>query len=131
VDPAAWKLFEFLQSDDSLVKYAEKGLGIPLVPGIGEKVKLTGEIYGLDFFLPTKTDAMWPVAPTSFLTVNGTKYPDVFWKYILEGGKWDDIVKDLNDRYNEALQKSISSGEIQDMKNPGFDASKLQGTLAK
>jgi ABC-type sugar transport system, periplasmic component len=128
---AAWKLFEFLQSDDTLVPYAEKGLGIPLAPGVSEKVHLTGDIYGLDYFLPTKYDAMWPVVPTGFLTVDGLKFADAFWKYILTGGNWDDVVKDLNDRYNSALEKAISSGEIKDMKDPSFDASKLQGTLSQ
>ncbi|ANY70971.1 ABC transporter substrate-binding protein [Paenibacillus sp. BIHB 4019] len=127
----AWKLFEFLQSDETMVPYAEKGLGIPLAPGVSEKVQLSGDIYGLDYFLPTKYDAMWPVAPTGFLTLDGVPYADTFWKYILVGGKWEEVVKDLNDRYNTALEKAISGGEIKDPKDPEFDASKLQGSLAK
>jgi multiple sugar transport system substrate-binding protein len=129
---AAWKLFEFLHWEDTLVKYAEKGLGIPVVPSIADKVKPSGDIYALEYFTPSKYDALaWPLAPSSYLTINGLKYPDAFWKYILEGGNWDDIVKDLNDRYNTALDKAISNGEIHDMKDPRFDASKLQGTLVK
>ncbi|WP_281889884.1 ABC transporter substrate-binding protein [Paenibacillus sp. YYML68] len=129
---AAWTLFEFLQSEDSLVKYAEQGLGVPVAPGIANKVKSSSEIYGLDYFMPTKYDALaWPVAPTSLLTVTGLKYADTFWRYILEGGDWDEVAKDLNNRYNTALDKAISSGDITDPKNPSFDAAKLQGGLVK
>ncbi|MNJ02114.1 hypothetical protein D3C73_1619660 [compost metagenome] len=50
---------------------------------------------------------------------------------MLEGGDLNKIVDDLNKRYNDALDKAISSGDVKAKANPDFDPAKLAGKYAK
>lgn len=124
---AAWKFISYMYGDDILQPYHEKGYGISMVPSIISKVK-TPEINGIEGFLPNKYDGVWPIHPT--INVQGVKSEDAFWKYILEGGDLDEIVADLNKRYNEALDKAVADGEVKVTPDPDFDPAKMQGTFA-
>ncbi|MCZ8516577.1 sugar ABC transporter substrate-binding protein [Paenibacillus filicis] len=125
---AAWKFINYMYGDDILQPYHEKGYGISMVPSIISKVKKP-DINGIEGFLPNKYDGVWPIVPT--VTVQGVKYEDAFWKYILEGGDLDKVIADLNKRYNEALDKAIANGEVKAKPDASFDPAKMQGTFAK
>lgn len=125
---AAWKFISYMYGDDILQPYHEKGYGISMVPSVISKVKKP-DINGIEGFLPNKYDGVWPIVPT--VTVQGVKYEDAFWKYILEGGDLDKVIADLNKRYNEALDKAIANGEVKAKPDASFDPAKMQGTFAK
>ncbi|WP_027085616.1 ABC transporter substrate-binding protein [Cohnella panacarvi] len=123
---AAWKFLTYMYSDELLKDYHEKGYGLSAVPSIAAQAN-TPAINGVEGFLLTQYDALWPLPPT--VTVQGLNYGDAFFKYVLSGGSLDDIVADLNKRYNEALDKAVAAGETKAVVDPGFDPAKLQGTM--
>jgi len=122
----AWKFLSFMYSDETLQAYHEKGLGLSAVPTIASNAKAP-ELTGVDGFLISEYDALWPVPPA--VTVEGLNYGDVFLKYILGGGDLDEAVSDLNQRYNSALDKATASGEIKVTPDASFDPIKLQGSM--
>jgi len=125
---AAWKFMQFMYGDDVLKPYHEQGFGISMVPHIAASAA-TPDIAGIEGFLPTKYDGVWPLHPT--VTVEGASNWDEFWKYIVQGGDFDAIVKELNDRYNAGLKRAIDSGEVTAVPMPDFDPASLQNTFAE
>jgi len=123
---AAWKFLSYMYSDETLVSYHEKGLGLAAVPAIAAKAKAP-ELQGVNGFLISEFDALWPIPPA--VTIEGLNYGDSFLKYMLEGGSLDGIAADLDARYNAALDKAVLSGEVTVTPDPGFDPVKLQGTM--
>ncbi|MDF2921476.1 MAG: transporter substrate-binding protein [Paenibacillaceae bacterium] len=125
---AAWKFLSYMYGDNILKTYQEKGFGISMVPSVAESAKAPA-INGIDGFLPNKSDGVWPISPS--VNVQGIKYYDAFFKYMLEGGDLDKIIEDLNKRYNEALDKAVAAGEVKTKAIPDFDPAKLGGQYAK
>lgn len=128
----AWKLMQMIYGDDVQTSYQEKGYGISVLPSVNAKAKAP-DVPGIEGFLPTKYDAIYPAAPIiiSEGRLEGPKKSDVFMKYILNGGNLDEAIQDLNKRYNAALEKAKAAGDTKVKAIPDFDAGKLQGTLAK
>lgn len=124
----AWKFMNYMYQDEVLQTYHEKGFGISMVPSVNAKAKKP-EINGIDGFLPNKSDGVWPVAPT--VTVKGIKSDDAFFKYMVSGGNLDEVVADLNKRYNEALDAAVAAGEFKVSPKADFDPGKLAGQLVK
>jgi len=126
VKEAAWKFVEYMYSEDNLVKYAETGLGMPVLQAVADKMK-TPDIYGYKEFVPTKSDAIWPIKPNVDSSLTGLKYADAFWKYILDGsGDLDALIADLTKRYNDALDKAAKAGDVKVSPNPNFDPMTLK-----
>lgn len=124
----AFKFLEYMYSDEVLVKYHEQGFGISMVPSVAASAK-SPEIYGIDEFLPTKVDGIWPLHPT--VTIEGSSSSDEFFKYMLLGGDLDAIIATINDRYNAALAKAKSAGEVEIEPMPNFNPKDLQGDYGK
>lgn len=120
---AAWKFMQYMYSDEVLKTYHESGFGMSMVPHIAESAAAP-QIEGIEGFLPNKHDGVWPLHPT--VTVEGSDNWMEFWKYVVQGGDWDQLVQDLNDRYNTALEKARASGEVKIEANPNFDPASLQ-----
>jgi multiple sugar transport system substrate-binding protein len=99
-----------------------------MVPSVAAVAKAP-EINGIEGFMPTKTEGMWPVVP--IIAVEGMNYNDAFLKYMLTGGDFKEIVKDLNTRYNAALDIAIKNDGIKAEPNPDFDPAKLMGQFGK
>ncbi|MDF2836389.1 MAG: transporter substrate-binding protein [Paenibacillus sp.] len=125
---AAWKFMQYMYGDDVLKPYHEQGFGISMVPHIAASAA-PPQIEGIEGFLPTKYDGVWPLAPT--VTIEGSDNWTEFWKYVVKGGDFDALVKQLNDRYNTALDKARVNGDVKINASPDFDPAKLQGTFAK
>lgn len=125
---AAWKFMEYMYSDRQLTDYYETGQGITLVPHVLKTAKTptTDNIAG---FLPISTDALWPVAPS--VKPDGMVFADAYVDYYLKGGNLDDVMADLNKRYNAALDKAKADGTVKAEPIVGFDPIKLQGTVAQ
>ncbi|MNY23771.1 hypothetical protein D3C86_1574510 [compost metagenome] len=113
---------QFMYADDVLKTYHEKGFGLSMVPAISSTAKKP-EIKGIDGFLPAGNDGTWPLQPT--VTVEGMKYNDAFFKYMISGGNLDQIIQELNKRYNDALDKAVAKGDVKVAPNPSFDPMKL------
>jgi multiple sugar transport system substrate-binding protein len=124
----AWKFMNYLYGDEILQTYHEKGFGISMVPHIISKAKKP-DIDGIDGFLPNKSDGVWPIQPT--VNVKGIKYNDAFFKYMISGGDLNEVIADLNKRYNEALAAGAAAGEFKVSPMPDFDPAKLAGQFAK
>ncbi|UKS24734.1 sugar ABC transporter substrate-binding protein [Paenibacillus sp. HWE-109] len=118
----AWKFMKFMYEDEVLKTYHEKGFGLSMVPSISAVAKKP-EIKGIDGFLPAGNDGTWPLQPT--VTVEGIKFNDAFFKYMISGGNLDQTIQDLNKRYNDALDKAIAKGTVKIQPNPNFDPMKL------
>nr|WP_235941514.1 sugar ABC transporter substrate-binding protein [Paenibacillus puerhi] len=123
---AAWKFLSYMYSDETLRTYHEVGLGISAVPAIAAQAKKP-EVNGIEGFLLTKHDALWPITPP--VTVQGLDYGAAFLKYLLSGESIDNTIQDLNTRYNAALEKASASGDVKVAPDPNFDPIKLQGTM--
>ncbi len=126
---AAWKFLSYMHSEQVLLDSQEKAGWISIVPDIAAKAK-TPEIPGIEGFLLSKYDAMWPVPPSG-VSPEGKKAFDEFFEYVLSGGDLDKVIADLNNRYNAALDKAKASGEVVVKPDPDFDAMSLQGSLIK
>jgi multiple sugar transport system substrate-binding protein len=124
----AWKFMEFMYQEEVLQGYHEKGFGISLVPSVIAKAK-SPDISGIQGFLPNKYDGIWPIQPT--VAVKGIKSDDAFVKYMFSGGNLDEIIADLNKRYNEALDAAVAAGELKVTPKADFDPAKLAGQFAK
>lgn len=121
---AAWKFIQYMYGDDILKTYQEKGFGISMVPSIAA-VAGKPDLEGIDGFLPNKNDGTWPLNPT--VTVEGMKWADAFFAYMLRGGDIDAIIQDLSKRYNAGLKQAVDKGEFKATPNPNFDPAKLGG----
>ncbi|MGG1556100.1 ABC transporter substrate-binding protein [Paenibacillus ferrarius] len=119
---AAWKFMNYMYQDNVLKTYHEKGFGLSMVPSISA-VAAKPNIKGIDGFLPVGKDGTWPLQPT--VTVEGMKYSDAFFKYMISGGNLDQLVDELNKRYNDALDKAVAKGSVKVTPNPNFDPMKL------
>lgn len=126
---AAWELMSFLYSDEVLKGYQEQGLGLSTVPAVAA-IAGNPDIEGIENFLPGKYDGLWPIHPQG-IKPEGKLFQEEFVKYILIGGDLDAMVKDLNERYNAALEKEKAAGKKMPEAMPDFDPAKLQGTMFK
>lgn len=128
----AWKFLQYVYSLDLQKEYYESGYGVSLIPDVIQAAA-TPSLPGIEGFLPTKYDALYPATPLTATEADleGTKYGDVLTKYVITGGDLDKLLADLNTRYNAALAKARADGTTKIQADPSFDASKLQGTLAQ
>lgn len=130
---AAAKFVEYVYGKELRVEYQEKGLGLSVLPFVNE-ASGQPELKGIDGFLPTKYDGIYPATPSSITEtkLEGKKAADVFTEYILTGNSsLDSIIADLNERYKKALATTRADGLTNIQADPSFNASSLQGSLAK
>ncbi|MBW4082091.1 ABC transporter substrate-binding protein [Paenibacillus sp. S150] len=128
---AAWQFIEWMYSDEVQTAYQEGGYGVSVIPSVAAAAKAP-DIAGIEDFLPTKLDAIYPATPLIITEgrLEGTKKVDVFNKYIFDGGDLDKELQDLNTRYNAALEKAKAAGDTDIEAQPDFNAGSLQGSLA-
>ncbi len=128
---AAAKFFKYLYSTELRKDYQEKGLGLSVLPYVNE-ASGTPSLKGIEGFLPTKYDAIYPVTPLGITEtkLEGKKAADLLTEYILTGNSSiDDVINDLNNRYKKALEVTRSEGLTDIQADPSFKASDLQGKL--
>ncbi|MBB3111525.1 multiple sugar transport system substrate-binding protein [Paenibacillus phyllosphaerae] len=121
---AAWKFMSYMYGVEILRGYHEAGLGISVLPHVLEGAQ-EPSVPGIANFLPTKYDAAWPIAPTG-ITPEGKTWHEEFVKYILAGGDLDQVIGNLNDSYNAALDKAVADGKVKVTADPSFDPKALQ-----
>lgn len=128
---AAWKFMEYVYSKDLQSEYYEKGYGISLIPAVLSSEKKPN-IPGIEGFLPKRYDAIFPANPSVVTesSLEGTKWSEAFSIFVFTGGDLDAVIKDLDTRYNAALEKTKAAGLTNITADPSFDSSKLQGKLS-
>ncbi len=122
----AWKAFEWFHRDAVLVPYHEGGYGYTVVPSVVQKAK-EPNIKGSSYFkMDEKIEGFWPSSPhEDGLEVEGKTYYDVIAMVILNMVPADDAIRDLNKRYNEALDKAVKAKTLKKVVIKNFDPMKL------
>ncbi len=122
----AWKFLQYLYRNEFLKEYHEKGYGFTVVPSVAEVAKPASLKGAADFKLDPKLDGIIPADPTWYnMNLEGKNYNDVLFAVIYGATSWDAAVKDLNNRYNEAYEKAMKSGDIKKIILKNFSPSKL------
>ena len=130
---AAAKFLEYLYSAELRTDYQEKELGLSVLPYVNEAAGKP-ELTGIEGFLPTQYDGIYPATPISITEtkLEGKKASDVFTEYILTGNQeLDAAIADLNDRYGKALAAARAEGLTEIAADPAFNSKNLQGTLGQ
>lgn len=94
-----------MYSTDLQSEYYEKGYGISLIPAVLSSDKKPS-IPGIEGFLPKRYDAIFPANPSVVTesSLEGTKWGEAFSIFVFTGGDLDAVIKDLDTRYNAALE---------------------------
>lgn len=109
---AAWDFIKFMTSEEYTIDYHEKGYGIVVVPSIAEKAK-PSTAYGSEYFVLSETDKIVPLSPElAGLVVEGKTFYEAFTAAIMGAMSIEDAVNQMNESYNTALEKAISSGSF-------------------
>lgn len=110
---AAYEFMKFMTTDDYMVNYHESGYGIIVVPSVAEKAK-PATAYGAEYFVLNETDTIAPLAPEmAGLVIEGKTFYDAFASVIFGEAKMDEVVAQMNESYNGALEAAISSGSME------------------
>ncbi|WP_080832639.1 ABC transporter substrate-binding protein [Cohnella massiliensis] len=116
----AWKVMEFLYSDELLTGYHENGLGLVMVPSVLEKAQAPQTIQNWPELALTDKDKIWPALPTG-VTPEGNDMYFVFNAIVLGALDVDKGIADLNERYNAAYEKAVADGKAKRIQYPDFD----------
>ena len=110
---AAYEFIKFMTSEEHMIDYHEKGYGICVVPSVAAKAK-TATAYGSEYFTVQDTDVIAPLTPEmAGLVIEGKTFYDAFASVIFGQMDMDTAVSQMTESYNSALEKAISSGEME------------------
>lgn len=104
----------FLCSDELIgTIYANAGM-IPVKQSIVEntEVIITENVEQWEFMADMTNYALEPSRPDNVLPLEGDKFNVVFAAYVHGEGEWDEIVADLEERYNAAYQAAKADPDI-------------------
>ncbi len=115
---AAWEVIKFFSSEDFLKGYLEGGYCLPISGYMSSAIdsSKTGRL--ADFKLQDY-ESVYPAVPA--VAIQGDDYIATLWNAILGNVSADDAIKDLNKRYNEALDNDVSMGKIKRLIIKDFD----------
>lgn len=114
----AWKVIQYLQSEEVLKGYLENGFCLPITTYMDEKIDKS-KIGRLADFSLLDYESVYPAVPTINLT--GDDYRTVMWNAIMGYVDVDDAIEDLNTRYNEAYEADIESGSVKRLVIEDYD----------
>lgn len=116
----AWKVMEFLYSDELLAGYHENGLGLVMVPSVLEVAENPTTIQNWPELALTEHDKIWPPLPTGVIPEGNDMY-FIFNAIILGSLDVDKGLADLNERYNAAYDKAIADNKVERIQYSDFD----------
>ncbi|OCT12718.1 hypothetical protein A8709_28245 [Paenibacillus pectinilyticus] len=116
----AWKVMNYLYSDELLTGYHEKGLGIVMVPSVISHAKQSDNLKKWPALGFTDTDKVYPPNPTG-VQAQGNDSAFVMNAIIQGAQDIDKGIADLNTRYNDAYDKAIAAGKTAKIQYPNFD----------
>ncbi|MDI9455593.1 MAG: extracellular solute-binding protein [Spirochaetota bacterium] len=115
---AAWEVVKYLNSEEVVKGYIEKGYALPLSTYMQKVVDMSGA-GRLGDFAPVPYEGLYPSVPA--VTVAGDNYAVSIWNAIVNGSDVDRLIADLNKRYNEALERDLKIGKVKRIVIPNFD----------
>lgn len=110
---AAWRVMEYLYSDEVLAGYHEEGLGSVIVPGALEKTDVSDAVREWPELALTENDRVWPLAPSDIgkIDYEGEDMYNTILRLIMDPSanvRWE--LEYLSKRYNKGLESSIENG---------------------
>lgn len=114
----AWKVIQYLQSEEILKGYLEGGYCLPISSYMDEKIDKTKLGRLADFSL-LDYESVYPAVPT--INLSGDDYRTVLWNAVMGYVDIDEAIEDLNTRYNDAYDSDIESGTVQRLVIEDFD----------
>jgi multiple sugar transport system substrate-binding protein len=115
----AWKVMEFLYSDDLLSGYYKNGLGMVTLPSVLQKAEKPDTVKKWPNLELTEKDKIWPAVPIGVKPEGNDMY-FVFNAIILGAMDVDKGIADLNTRYNAAYDKALKDGKTKKIQYPNF-----------
>ncbi|RRD93705.1 extracellular solute-binding protein [Clostridiales bacterium COT073_COT-073] len=124
----AFAVIRWFSSEDFMVEYVENGLALSISPEIMSKVDM-GKIGKLQEFLPISYEGVYPKPPA--VTPQGKEWRDALWETVIpQGTDIDQTIAEMNQLYNEALDRDVKAGKVKRLRIKDFDPMKpLNGTL--
>lgn len=116
---AAWKVVNFLNSEDFVKGYIQKGYALPLSDYMQKNVDMSN-VGRLADFAPVDYEGLYPSVPA--VTVPGEPYAVAIWNSIVSGTNVDKTLSELNKKYNEALERDLKLGKVKRLVISNFDA---------
>lgn len=104
----AWKVMEFLHSDEVMGPYYTAGLGTVMIKSAVEGAEPPASIETMPDLAIGANDQNWPIRPA--ISIEGEDYSTVAVQCIFGLKDIDQAINELNDRYNNAYDKSVADG---------------------
>lgn len=104
----AWKVMEFLHSDEVMGPYYTAGLGTVMIKSAVEGAEPPASIETMPDLAIGANDQNWPIRPA--ISIEGEDYSTVAVQCIFGLKDIDQAISELNDRYNNAYDKSVADG---------------------
>lgn len=104
----AWKVMEFLHSDEVMGPYYTAGLGTVMIKSAVEKATPPAVVEKMPDLAIGANDLNWPTRPS--ISVEGEDYCTVAIQCIFGLKDIDQAIADLNERYNAAYDKMVADG---------------------
>ena len=115
---AAWEVVKYLNSEEFVKGYVEKGYALPLTEYMAGVVDMS-KIGRLADFALVPYESMHPAVPS--VTVAGDPYAVALWNVVVNGGDVDKVIAQLNTSYNEALDRDVKLGKVRRLVIKDFD----------
>lgn len=115
---AAWEVIKFFSSEDFVKGYLESGYALPFSDYMNSKVD-TSKAGRISDFALKDYESVYPQPPK--VTIEGDDMKAVLWSAVMGERNIDDAIKDLNTRYNAALENDIASGKAKRLVIQDFD----------
>lgn len=128
----AWKVMDYLYSDEVLAGYHETGLGMVMVPSILAQAKQPENIQKWPNLAFNDKDQVWPPVPTGVKPEGNDMYFAMTATAVITGTlEAAKAIADLNTRYNAALDKAVADGETKRTQYPDFNPAAPGKSFAK
>lgn len=109
---AVVEVFNFLNSKELYTELYQNCAIIPHDTDITENTTITNPLKNWDKMSDMTNYAYMPEFPDNLITLEGDTYQQTFEAVVTGTANWDDVIDDLNDRYNKAYQEAKEAGYI-------------------
>ena len=117
----AWRVLERFYAHENLVAYFEGGFGLAVNSTVIAAADDPESVQFSPMMAIQNTDQIWPHTPHN-LTIQGDTWADMFVEFVFGvRNDLDDIIEELNERYNDALREGIEHGTTETIQFSNFD----------